>query len=61
MEIEDRGCFFFFSIITTMNVSDIICHEYSGRTNVETKKMSIFIKEATNLYDWTINDVKLYW
>lgn len=59
MEIEDRGCFFF-SIITTMNVSDIICHEYSGRTNVETKKMSIFIKEATNLYDWTINDVKLY-
>lgn len=44
MEIEDRGCFFFFSIITTMNVSDIICHEYSGRTNVETKKMSIFIK-----------------
>lgn len=59
MEIEDRGCCFF-SIITTMNVSDIICHEYSGRTNVETKKMSIFIKEATNLYDWTINDVKLY-
>lgn len=43
MEIEDRGCCFF-SIITTMNVSDIICHEYSGRTNVETKKMSIFIK-----------------
>lgn len=59
MEVEDRGCCFF-SIITTMNVSDIICHEYSGRTNVETKKMSIFIKEATNLYDWTINDVKLY-
>lgn len=27
-----------------MNVSDIIRHEYSGRTNVETKKMSIFIK-----------------
>lgn len=43
MEVEDRGCCFF-SIITTMNVSDIICHEYSGRTNVETKKMSIFIK-----------------
>lgn len=41
MEVEDHV---FFMIITTMYVPDIICHEYSGRTNVETKKMSIFIK-----------------
>lgn len=44
MEIEDRGCcFFFFSIITTMNVSDIICHEYSGRTNVSWNKENVYI------------------
>lgn len=42
MEVEDRGCCFF-SIIITMNVSDIICHEYSGRTNVIWNKENVYI------------------
>lgn len=42
MEVEDRGCCFF-SIIITMNVSDIICHEYSGRPYVSWNKENVYI------------------